>query len=174
MSPEPVFSCVLHRGQLAHVSSAGVAATGGVSFGSTRSAAGASSGGSEPLDESRFLELGGGVSGGDSEPESGGVPGGESAPESMGESGGDPGAESGGDPGGVSSGEPGAESGGEPGGDSAFSSSGFVEIRLVAELRREEPNPNIFPETASGAGGFAASVRLPKPPNNFPVTDSVG
>lgn len=157
-----MFSCVLHSGQLAGICAG---TESGALRSTTRSVVGASSGGLETLAESGILELGGGDSGGDSEPESGGVPGGESAPESMGESGGDPGAESGGEPGGVSS--------GEPGGDSTFSSSGFVDIRLVAELKREEPNPNIFPETASAAGGFADSVRLPRPPNNFPVTDSV-
>lgn len=65
------------------------------------------------------------MSGGDSEPESGRDPGGESASDPTGESGGDPGGDAGGD----------------------FDSS--PEMRLVAELRMEEPKPNIFPDTLS-------------------------
>lgn len=112
----------------------------------------------DPDAESFFFETAGGESGAESGSESGGDPGGDSASESMGESGG----------------EPGGESGGEPGGELAFSSSSaFTDMRLVAELRSEDPNPNILPDTASGAGGFGTSVSPPKP-NNFPVTDSEG
>lgn len=98
-----------------------------------------------------FLELAGGVSG--TKSESGADPGAEN-----GESGGEPGPESGG--------EPGPESG-DPGGDSGALTSS-PETRFVAELR-SEPKLNIGD---AAAGGFADSVNPPKPPNNFPATDS--
>lgn len=158
-----IFNSVLHRGQLDGASGVGVDDTDGASF---------TVGVPPPGDSGIFslksapLDVAGGVSGGDSEPgESGGDPGGESAPES------------GGDPGGDSAPESMGESGGEPGGESASSLSWLEEIRLVAELKKEEPKPNILPDTASAAaaGGLFPSppARPPKPPKNFPVTDSV-
>lgn len=109
-----------------------------------------------------FLEAGG-VSG---LSESGGDPGAEKG-ESGGELGGEPGAEKG-ESGGEPAGEPAGESAGEP----AFSSTESTEsvvMRLVAELKMDEPKPNIW---EAAAGGLAVSVKPPNPLNIFPVTDS--
>lgn len=103
------------------------------------------------------MDLAGGVSGAESE--SGGDPGAE-----KGESGGEPGPESGGEPGPESAGE----SGGDPGGEPAAFSSSPVTI-LAAELNSDDPKLNIW---EAAAGGFADSVKPPKPPNSFPVTES--
>lgn len=146
MSADPTFSSTLQRGQLSLVTEAGAGGDGG-------EARGAFSSCSTEMPLRGFLDFAGGVSGAESE--SGGDPGAE-----KGESGGEPGPESGG--------EPGPESGGDPGGESgAFSSSPVT--RLVAELKSDDPKLNIV---EAAAGGFAVSVNPPKPPNNFPATDS--